>query len=59
MGVDMDLFPTEKHLCSWAGMSTGNNESAGKKKSEIPVNYLEQQLSPGNLKLYLNNIHCN
>lgn len=33
MGVNMDLFPTEVHLSSWAGMSPGNNESAGKKKS--------------------------
>lgn len=33
IGVDMDRFPTEGHLSSWAGMSPGNNESAGKKKS--------------------------
>jgi transposase len=33
MGVNMDLFPTEAYLSSWAGMSPGNNESAGKKKS--------------------------
>ena len=33
MGVNMDCFPTEAHLSSWAGMSPGNNESAGKKKS--------------------------
>ncbi len=33
MGINMDLFPTEGHLSSWAGMSPGNNESAGKKKS--------------------------
>jgi transposase len=33
MGVNMDLFPTEAHVSSWAGMSPGNNESAGKKKS--------------------------
>jgi Transposase and inactivated derivatives len=32
IGVDMNAFPTEKHLASWAGMSPGNNESAGKKK---------------------------
>ncbi len=32
MGVNMGLFPTEGHLSSWAGMSPGNNESAGKKK---------------------------
>src|SRR5512139_1367187 len=32
MGVDMDRFPNEMHLSSWAGMSPGNNESAGKKK---------------------------
>lgn len=33
IGVDMEKFPTEKHLASWAGMSPGNNESAGKKKA--------------------------
>ncbi len=33
IGLDMTVFPTEKHLSSWAGMSPGNNESAGKKKS--------------------------
>lgn len=32
IGLDMKVFPTEKHLASWAGMSPGNNESAGKKK---------------------------
>ena len=31
IGVDMDRFPTENHLSSWAGMSPGNHESAGKK----------------------------
>ena len=36
IGVDMDVFPDEKHLASWAGMSPGNNESAGKKKVEEP-----------------------
>ena len=33
IGLDMSVFPTEKHLASWAGMCPGNNESAGKKKS--------------------------
>jgi transposase len=27
----MNVFPTEKHLASWAGMSPGNNENADKK----------------------------
>ena len=32
IGLDRDILPTEKHLCSWACMSLGNNESTGKKK---------------------------
>lgn len=32
IGVEMEVFPNEQHLASWAGMSPGNNESAGKKK---------------------------
>lgn len=32
IGADMSVFPNEHHLASWAGMSPGNNESAGKKK---------------------------
>lgn len=32
IGADMSVFPSEKHLSSWAGLSPGNNESAGKKK---------------------------
>lgn len=31
IGNDMSVFPTDNHLSSWAGMSPGNNESAGKK----------------------------
>jgi transposase len=33
IGADMDVFPDEHHLASWAGMCPGNNESAGKKSS--------------------------
>lgn len=40
IGIDMSRFPTDHHLCSWAGMCPGNNESAGKRKSG--------QTNPGN-----------
>ena len=33
IGADMLQFHSERHLASWAGLSPGNNESAGKKKS--------------------------
>lgn len=34
IGVEMEVFPNEQHLASWAGISPGNNESAGKKKAD-------------------------
>ena len=34
IGLDMSHFPSEKHLSSRAGLSPGNNESAGKKAHE-------------------------
>ena len=33
IGSDMAVFNSSKHLCSWAGVTPQNNESAGKKKS--------------------------
>ena len=33
IGVDMTQFNSSKRLCCWAGLTPGNNESAGKKKS--------------------------
>ena len=33
IGADMSVFKSSSHLCSWAGLTPQNNESAGKKKS--------------------------
>jgi len=33
IGTDMNQFGSSKRLCSWAGLTPGNNQSAGKKKS--------------------------
>lgn len=48
VGVDMERFPNEKHISSWAGMSPGNNESGGKKKAVKTVHgnqYLQQTVT--------------
>lgn len=33
IGMDTYAFKTAEHICSWAGLSPGNNESASKRKS--------------------------
>lgn len=33
IGTNMSAFPDSQHICSWAGLSPGSNESAGKRKS--------------------------
>ncbi len=33
IGVDMTAFPTPKHLASWAKVSPGNDQSAGRRRS--------------------------
>jgi transposase len=33
IGIDMNVFPTAKHLASWAGQCPGNDQSAGKRRS--------------------------
>lgn len=33
IGTDMSCFPSESHLCSWAGLCPENNETGGKRRS--------------------------
>jgi transposase len=48
VGVDMASFGNSERLCSWAGVSPGNNQSAGKRKSG--------KTNPGNV--YLKSFLC-
>jgi transposase len=43
IGLDMSVFPTEKHLASWVGICPGNNESAGKKKVDELLTEISKQ----------------
>jgi len=51
-GGDMTRFPTAGHLCSWAALCPGQNESAGKRRSGTTRDgnrYLRGQLIQGAL----------
>jgi transposase len=37
IGADMSLFHSAKHLCSWAGLTPSNDQSAGKKNRSASV----------------------
>ena len=40
VGADMNPFPTHRHVAAWAGVSPGNEESAGKRQ--------KRRITPGN-----------
>ena len=50
IGTDMTRFPSAGHLCAWAGIAPGNNESAGKRK--------KGKMRAGNKTLKKTLIHC-
>lgn len=37
IGTNKSKFKTAEHICSWAGLSPGNNESAGKKNEQTSI----------------------
>lgn len=41
IGKDMSIFPSQAHISSWAALSPGNNESAGKKKVHTPLTVIK------------------
>jgi len=45
IGEDMTQFGSSKRLCCWAGLTPGNNKSAGKKKS-VQINRAGVYLKP-------------
>ena len=45
IGIDMSQFGSSKRLCCWGGLTPGNNQSAGKKKS-VSINRAGVYLKP-------------
>ncbi len=45
IGTNMEQFASSKRLCCWAGLTPGNNESAGKKKS-VRISHAGVYLKP-------------
>jgi transposase len=43
VGTNVDRFPTDRHLISWAGICPGNNQSGGKRR--------RSRIKPGNRSL--------
>lgn len=50
IGTDMAQFGSSKRLCCWAGLTPGNNESAGKKKS-VRITRAGVYLKPARVQL--------
>ena len=57
IGVDMSVFPTSKHLCSWAGLTPQNDQSAGKKKT-TRISRAGVYIKPLLVQCALNAIRC-
>jgi len=57
IGVDMSVFETSRHLCSWAGLAPLNDNSAGKKKT-TRISRAGAYIKPLLVQCALNAIRC-